>query len=158
MIGCLEFSLGWDQVSLHKALAVMLFLLVGLEPSLATVRIGNNRGGQIGEFLAWYTRVRDAGEQVIIDGQCFSACALVVSVIPPERLCVTSRAALGFHVAWQFDGGGRPTVNQLATRMLMELYPVAIRKWLSERGGLTTRTLWLRGPELAAFYRTCQGP
>jgi hypothetical protein len=81
-----------------------------------------------------------------------------VSVIPPERLCVTSRAALGFHVAWQFDGGGRPTVNQQATRMLMELYPVAIRKWLSERGGLTIRTLWLRGPELAAFYRTCRGP
>jgi hypothetical protein len=144
-----------NEFTVRNVLAILVVLILGLAPSLAAVPIGNSRGGQIGDFLAWYMRIRDAGQQVVIDGQCFSACALVVSVIPPDRLCVTQRAALGFHVAWQLDGTGRPVVNEQATKMLMELYPVAIRNWIGQQGGLTTRTLWLRGHELAAFYRVC---
>ena len=38
-----------------------------------------------------------SGEKVIIDGPCLSACTLVLSTVPSNRICVTKRAVLGFH-------------------------------------------------------------
>src|SRR5436309_14161977 len=65
----------------------------------ATVRITDDFGGQIGRYIDRYTAMRDAGERVVIDGPCLSACTLVLGVVPRDRLCVTTRARLGFHAA-----------------------------------------------------------
>jgi hypothetical protein len=37
---------------------------------------------------------------VAIDGTCASACTLLLGVIPHNRICVTPRAVLAFHAAW----------------------------------------------------------
>jgi hypothetical protein len=42
--------------------------------------------------------LRDAGEQIVIDGTCSSACTLVLGIVPHDRICVTSNAV--------FDLGG----------------------------------------------------
>ena len=48
------------------------------------------------DYLRTFAQIRQSGERVIIDGPCLSACTLVLSTIPKKRICVTSRAVLGF--------------------------------------------------------------
>ena len=54
-------------------------------------------------YLEVFARVRQSGERVVIDGLCLSACTLVLSTIPRNRICVTRRAVLGFHAPRLFD-------------------------------------------------------
>ena len=69
-------------------------------PAFATVRIANDPGGQIGPYLEKLATLRSSGESVVIDGPCLSACTMLLGVIPRDRICVTARAQLGFHAAW----------------------------------------------------------
>jgi hypothetical protein len=39
--------------------------------------------------------------------------------------------------------------------MLYDMYPASIRSWISRRGGLKRRMIFLRGRELASMYRPC---
>ena len=73
----------------------------------AEVRILASPGGQVGPFLDLFDQVRASGERVVIDGPCLSACTLVLSVVPNDRICVTRRAVLGFHAARSIDRRGR---------------------------------------------------
>jgi hypothetical protein len=42
----------------------------------------------------------------VIDGPCLSACTLVLSTLPRNRICTTSRAVLGFHAPFMLDSKG----------------------------------------------------
>jgi hypothetical protein len=99
--------------------------------------------------------IRDSGSRVIIDGTCLSACTLVLGTVPKERICVTSRANLGFHAAWNMTPGGRAVYSEEGTRLLWDVYPNAVRQWIKRRGGLTPRMIYLRGRALASMYATC---
>jgi hypothetical protein len=125
-------------------------------PAAATVRITEDRGGNIGEYWSRFTALRDAKEQVVIDGICSSACTMVLGIVPRDRICVTDNAALGFHAAYRPGFLGFRIVNEPATRTLMSIYPDAIRQWLALNGGLGTETIYLSGPELFALYRKCR--
>jgi hypothetical protein len=121
----------------------------------ATVLISGDNGGRMGDYASRFTQVRHSGEQVVIDGQCLSACTMVLGMVPRNRVCVTQNAVLGFHAAWQPDGSGGRVPSPPATRALMETYPPSIRTWLARRGGLTPQMIFLRGHELAAIVPTC---
>ena len=125
-------------------------------PTTATVRIADDRGGNIGEYWSRFTALRDAKEQVVIDGMCSSACTMVLGIVPRDRICVTDNATLGFHAAYRPGFLGSRVVNEPATRTLMGIYPDAIRQWLARNGGLSTETVYLSGPELFALYRKCR--
>jgi hypothetical protein len=135
-------------------IAVGLLLAISV-PSFATTRIGNDRGGSLGEYLLKFTQLRDSGERVIIDGICFSACTLV-TIIPKERICVTERAVLGFHAGWVNDRNGNRATSVEGTRVLFELYPPTIRSWINNHGGLGPRMILLRGRELMSIYPLCE--
>jgi hypothetical protein len=122
----------------------------------ATVRIRADPGGQIGPYLENLAVLRSSGERVIIDGPCLSACTMLLGVIPRERICVTSRARLGFHAAWHPGDDGRPVTSPAATQLLMDIYPQHVRSWIKGHGGLSPRMMYLSGAELAAMYQTCQ--
>lgn len=122
----------------------------------AAVRIKADAGGQIGPYLANLTALRSSGQKVIIDGPCLSACTLVLGVIPSDRICVTPRARLGFHAAWDKGSNGRQVTNPAATKLLMDIYPQHVRSWISRRGGLSPKMMFLTGSELAAWYQTCE--
>src|SRR6267378_4939884 len=92
-----------------------------LSTAHATVRIRADSGGQIGPYLENLAALRSSGERVIIDGPCLSACTMVLGVIPHERICVTPRAKLGFHAAWNPDYYGRPVISKAATKLLMDI-------------------------------------
>jgi hypothetical protein len=121
----------------------------------ATVRIKADPGGQIGPYLENLVALRGSGERVVIDGPCLSACTMLLGVIPRERICVTSRARLGFHAAWHPGTNGQPITSREATKLLMEIYPEHVRSWIKERGGLSPKMMFLSGRELAAMYATC---
>jgi hypothetical protein len=125
-------------------------------PSSATVRIIGDSGGVIGGYLQRFESLRRSRQDVIIDGPCLSACTLVLGTIPRHHLCVTSRARLGFHTAWRFNGSGRPVVSREGTELLMSNYPPQIRDWIIQRGGLSPHLMFLRGRELASMYPGCR--
>jgi len=122
----------------------------------AEVRILGSPGGQVGPFIDLFDRVNASGERVVIDGPCMSACTLVLSVVPGERICVTRRAVLGFHAARSIDRRGRIYAEPEASQLVLEAYPAPVRDWIIRRGGLTSRLLLLRGRELTAMYRPCR--
>ena len=78
-----------------------------------------------------------------------------VGTVPRDRICVTSRANLGFHAAWNLAPGGRSVYSEEGTRLLWEIYPTQIRNWIRGKGGLKREMVFLRGKELAAMYETC---
>jgi hypothetical protein len=143
--------------ALAVAAATALVISTASIPSaMAVVRIKADPGGQIGPYLETLVALRSSGERVIIDGPCISACTMVLGVIPRDRICVTTRARLGFHAAWHPGDDGRPVTSRAATQLLMEVYPQNVRSWIKERGGLSERMMYLSGRELAAMYQPCR--
>ena len=130
-------------------------LLLGVGSASAEIRIQRDFGGQIGPYLYRFAMVREAGHRVVIDGPCLSACTLALGVIPRDRICVTENAVLGFHAAWMPGQDGRPHTSSGGTRLLMAIYPPKVRDWIRRRGGLHTKTIFLRGRELLALYPPC---
>jgi hypothetical protein len=139
-----------------KAVVVTAALCAAISPARAEVRILASPGGEVGPFLDLFERVRESGERVVIDGPCLSACTLVLSIVPDNRICVTRRAVLGFHAARSIDQRGRLYAEPEASQAVLEAYPAPVRGWISRRGGLTSRLLLLRGRELAAIYPRCR--
>jgi hypothetical protein len=138
------------------ALAGVLLVCLGVASASATVRISEDRGGRIVSYLYKFAVIRAAGEQVMIDGTCASACTMILGQIPHDRICVTPRAVLGFHAAWEYGDQGRPVASRNGTRFLLATYPPEIRRWISRHGGLTSHLVYLRGRELASMYPRCR--
>jgi hypothetical protein len=152
-VGLLE-PRGGDMRLVTGVLASAL-LLAGVGASHAVVRIADDRGGRIGTYVDRYQGLRSSGETVVIDGLCASACTMVLGAVPHDKICVTSRATLGFHAAWDFGAKGRAITNPGATQMLYSMYPSPVRHWIAARGGLTPRMIFLRGKVLQAMYKPC---
>jgi hypothetical protein len=137
------------------ALLATTILLAGIGASDAAVRIVEDPGGRIETYVDKYKGVLSSGEIVIIDGFCASACTIVLGTVPHDKICVTSRAKLGFHAAWDPGSSGRKITNPEATQTLYSMYPFEVRRWIDQRGGLTPRMIFLSGRELVAMYRPC---
>jgi hypothetical protein len=142
-------------MKLLRGLLAAMLLLAGVGTSHAMVRIANDPGGQIGRYVQRYDQLRASGQTVMIDGLCASSCTIVLAAIPHEKICVTRNANLAFHAAWDFGARGRTITNPGATRMLYSMYPSQVRRWISNRGGLSPRMIYLRGRQLEMMYRPC---
>ena len=140
----------------QAALLVLSLLVAPPQSANADVRILASPGGPVVPYVHLFEAVRNSGERVIIDGPCFSACTLVLSIVPDNRVCVTPRAVLGFHAARLLDRRGRLHAEPRATRLVLETYPEVVQQWIRRRGGLTARLLLLRGRELTAMVRPCR--
>jgi hypothetical protein len=137
-----------------RAALAALFLASGIAAAAATVRIHDDSGGRIGDYLAKFRALRLSGERVEIDGTCASACTMLLGTIPRNRICVTPGARLVFHSAW--DPAGDRTVSADGNRILWSNYPASVRQWISRHGGLRSQTITLGWPEVAAMFPTCR--
>jgi hypothetical protein len=142
-------------MKVRAAVLAALLAFAGVDTALADMRIRLDTGGRIDAYLHRYAVVRKSGQKVIIDGPCLSACTVLLGTIPKDRICVTGRAALGFHAAWVPAGRGRHAPSALGDRMLWANYPVPVREWITRHGGLTRKVIYLRGRELTALYPRC---
>ena len=129
----------------------------GVSSASATMLISSDRGGQIGHYLQAFAMLRSSGERVVIDGNCLSACTLVLGLIPRERICVTPRARLGFHAAWMPSSSGEPVTSPMGTQALWNIYPPYVRRWINRHGGLSHKMIFLQGSELSGLVPSC-GP
>ena len=84
----------------------------------ATVRIVEDHGGEVGKYLHAFAKVRSTGERVIVDGDCLSACTMVLGLVPSKQICVTPRARFGFHAGSMLNSNGRLVASVLATEVL----------------------------------------
>jgi hypothetical protein len=121
----------------------------------ATMRISEDRGGQIGHYLQTFTALRSTGENVVVDGNCLSACTLVLGLVPRERICATPHARFGFHAAWMPDNNGRPVTSRLGTQALWDIYPPSVRHWINSHGGLSRKMIFLQGRALSGIVASC---
>jgi hypothetical protein len=131
-------------------------LASSLAPASATMRIAEDRGGQIGHYLQAFALVRSSGENVVIDGNCLSACTLVLGLIPRNRICATNNARLGFHAAWMPGNDGHPVTSPMGTQALWNIYPNSVRHWITRHGGLSRRMIFLQGRELTSIVPACE--
>ncbi len=140
-----------------RRLAAILVIL-STTAAAADYRITRDHGGLVDEYKTKYTKIRDRGERVIIDGICNSACTLVLGIVPLNRICVTPKASLGFHQAyidkaWTF---GFKVMSDAGTADLMSYYPKPVKDWISRNGGLTPEMKRVKnGPDLWAIIDPC---
>ena len=144
----------------HAALAGALasaFVTVSLiGAAAADVRIVGDPGGEVSAYVRKYQAMRAAGQHIVIDGPCLSSCTLFTGIIPRDHVCVTDRAALGFHAASYYDDVSRSLVpTRAGTSLVMRLYPQAVRAWINRHGGLTPQIITMSGRDLAALYPSC---
>ena len=127
----------------------------GTAAAAAAERILDDSGGRIGAYLSRYEALRKSGQHVAIDGTCTSACTLLLGVIPHDRICVTPRAVVAFHAAWDPSLTSAQT-NAAGTKYLWSRYQGDVRRWIARHGGLRSQTIYLGGRELAAMFQTCR--
>jgi hypothetical protein len=126
------------------------------------ITLYHEQGGALNEHWERFQLYADRNDEVELRGECYSACTLVMSLLPRERICVGERASLHFHRARYGAGeyAGKP--NGWATHLMYQSYPDDIRAWLDSKGGesmmpdnefwtLLATDLWKMG------YRKC-GP
>ena len=87
--------------------------------------------GHLDGYKRLFEALEASGNNVEIRGKCLSACTLVLSYIPKERLCFHETAWLGFHLAGSFYGASTEV-----SQAMFDSYPQDIRKWLPQKGGL----------------------
>jgi hypothetical protein len=134
---------------------VTVLALFAMFPARADVRILSS-SGSAHRMLVAARKSADSRLQRHIDGPCLSACTLVLSTIPKNRICVTRRAVLGFHAPQKLDPrSGRMSRTPEATHIVTQSYPAGVRAWIKKRGGLTGKLIYLRGRELGSLYRRC---
>jgi hypothetical protein len=140
----------------RRVMFALVLSIVAMLPAFADVRILSSPGGAVSDYLKFFSHVRQSGKRVVIDGPCLSACTLVLSTIPRNRICVTPRAILGFHAPLVVDyQTGRIFRSSDMTRAVAASYPARVRTWIKRNGGLNQKLIFLRGRQLAALYARC---
>ncbi|HEV3160170.1 MAG: hypothetical protein WAV38_36060 [Xanthobacteraceae bacterium] len=141
------------QAALAGALAPALMTCA----AAADVRIVGDPGGEVSSYVQKFNEIRESGERVVIDGPCLSACTLFTGIVPRDHVCVTRRAALGFHAASYYNDASRSLVpTRQGSALVMRLYPPEIRSWINHHGGLRPQMIVMRGHELSTLYPICQ--
>ena len=148
------------MVDMKKLLlaGVAAVLLMAQAPRAGVIVLQDQPGGFLDGYKRLFEAIEASGNNVEIRGKCLSACTLVLSYIPKERLCFHETAWLGFHHAGSFYGASTE-----ASQAMFDRYPQDIRKWLQQKGGLekmphgaefwamSASELWKIG------YRKCEG-
>src|SRR5262249_29320484 len=143
-----------------RRLAFALLMLAALwgSSAVAGYRITRDHGGQLEDYKAKYAVIRDRGERVVIDGICNSGCTLVLGIVPLNRVCVTPRASLGFHMAY-YDKAttfGVKVMSYEGTAELMSYYPTTVKDWLHGPGRSAPAMKRVKNrPELWAIVDPC---
>jgi hypothetical protein len=109
-------------------------------------------GGLLDDHIRFWERVRDSGVRVAIDGECVSACTVMLGIIPPERVCYTDKASWGFHQA-SMGGKIAPDVTK---RMQRLYYPQVVNDWIAKHP-LVEDVQFMYPTEMQGRYQKCSG-
>jgi hypothetical protein len=125
-------------------LAAML-AIAALPARAETIDVFDNHGGSVAAYNARWAAHARRGATVRIVGPCQSACTVLLGHIPRSRICVTSQASFGFHLAHLPQ----------ATATLWHSYPADIKAWIKKHGGLQKDFVWMRAPDVFRYFKKC---
>ena len=92
-------------------------------------------GGSIKDFIDKYITIEETGGRVVIDGECISACTLVLGIVDNDRICTTDRGSFAFHTAsMQQAPFTPPSFSEEGTKIVWWIYPQNVRDWLTYQG------------------------
>jgi len=148
-----------------QAVAVgVLFHILGTGPGHADMVIREDLGGPLQAYVSKYRGIAARGERVVIDGDCASACTILLGIVPRENVCVTARARLGFHL-WQYpltEFMGKVIMVPFPEYRQAELnylyYDAKVRDWIERHGLQTIQATWMESSDLGSIYRNCDAP
>lgn len=131
---------------------------------LNTITIKRDLGGSLSDYIMKYVVLAKHGTSVIIDGECDSACTLMVGILDRDKICITEKAQLGFHASGyvdglgktQYDADGGRTLSESGTRLMLDFYPRDIRRWIDKNGGLGQDIINLKQPEISKYFEPCK--
>jgi hypothetical protein len=83
-------------------------------------------GGNITEHYYTYSQVNAAYDRVVIDGQCKSACTMVLGIVPLNKICIAPSGYFMFHAAHNRDRSFNPQLTQ----QMMAAYAPVVRDWV----------------------------
>lgn len=110
------------------------------------IRLHFDGGGSVGDHLKFFSYIETSGVPVQVDGDCVSACTLVLS-LPPQQVCIYPYARFGFHLATT-DGVDNPEVTQAISD---RYYPPRVQEWIKQRGPLKAAPIYMTGEEIIAL-------
>jgi hypothetical protein len=117
-----------------------------------------NPGGELETFLAASAAVRAGAKRlVVIDGPCYSACAIFAD-LTRDKVCITERASFGFHKARVFASlrGSRGRRWREVARHDPK-HSRDIASWVYRNGGFPSNGFTVMGPRAASrFWRKCE--
>jgi hypothetical protein len=114
------------------------------------VKISNDRGGYVIQYVMRLQKLRQAGIPVQFAGRCLSACTLYLA-LPKSQTCISPRASFGFHAAY----GAGPKGNRIATSYMLNKYPSWVRNWISNHGGLSQKLITMPYEYTSKYMKTC---
>ena len=127
------------------AVFAALLCLAAQTARAETIDVSDNHGGRVAEYDARWAAHARAGASVRIVGPCQSACTVLLGHIPRSRICVTSQASFGFHLAHLPQ----------ATATLWHAYAPDIKAWINAHGGLQRDFIWMRAPDTYRYFHKC---
>ena len=140
----------------------LVFHAAGIGAAEADVTIRDDIGGVLKKYETKYRAIAKGGEKVVIDGDCASACTILLGIVPRGNVCVTERARLGFHL-WKYpltEFMGKVIMVPFPEYRQAELnylyYDAKVRDWIARHGPQTIEVTWMDGAELASIYPTCE--
>ena len=151
---------------LKLALAGLL-MLCALSPAPAKSVIPDDPGGVIVDFVSKYSDMRDSEEKIVIDGECVSACTVLLGLLRPENICATPNAVLGFHSASlrivEKDNSIRYEHAPEMSKLMFGMYPGKVRALLKRNGwdgasdvnNAHPAIIWIKGKQLRKIVRPC---
>ena len=113
-------------------------------------------GGRMSTFQQRVERYARRGTRVHIEGECDSACTLVLQL--GDHVCVGPLARLGFHQSY-IPGpipGDASNRSEEGTALFWRSYPAPVRAWIDANGGLTADLIVLEGAELRSMLQECR--
>src|SRR5215475_14781419 len=110
-----------------------------------TIEVYDNHGGSAAQNNARWAGLAARGVDVGIVGPCQSACTILLGHIPRNKICVTSAARFGFHLARRQD----------ATQALWSAYHADIRALIDAPGGLQKDFIWMRSLDTYLYFLRC---
>jgi hypothetical protein len=115
-----------------KALLFVISLLiapVAAANPIYTIGPEGDGGGIVIAYFAKYWDLRDQRADVRVEGECDSACTMVLGIIPLAHICATPNAEFGFHSALR-EG----KYAKAMTEVMWEMYPDRVIRLLTPLG------------------------
>lgn len=116
-------------------------------------------GGEVGTFMAAAAAVRAGAKRlVVIDGPCYSACAIFADVTR-DKVCITQRASFGFHKARVMASAASPRGRRKWREVARHdpRHSRDIASWVYRNGGFPSNGFTIMKSRTASrFWRRCK--